>query len=80
MEELIERQVKQVLADILDLDPNRIDGTTTKDRTASWDSLNHINLVLALEQEFQVSFDVTEIESMLSFVDIVEILERKLQN
>ena len=66
------------MADILGVDPDSIDVSTAKDSTASWDSLNHINLVVALEQEFQISFDVTEIESMLSFSDILETLERKL--
>jgi len=75
----LEQQVKQVIADILGVDPDSVDVSTAKDSTASWDSLNHINLVVALEQEFQVSFDVTEIESMLSFSDILETLERKLQ-
>lgn len=74
----MEQQVKQVMADILGVDPDSIDVSTAKDSTASWDSLNHINLVVALEQEFQISFDVTEIESMLSFSDILETLERKL--
>lgn len=72
-------RIKQIMADILDLDPNSIDGSTTKDNTASWDSLNHINLTLALEQEFSVLFDVSELEAMLSFDDISDILERKLQ-
>ena len=75
----MEQQVKQVMADILGVDSDSIDVSTAKDSTASWDSLNHINLIVALEQEFQVSFDVTEIESMLSFSDILETLERKLQ-
>jgi acyl carrier protein len=75
----LEQQVKQVMADILGVDSDSIDVSTAKDSTASWDSLNHINLIVALEQEFQVSFDVTEIESMLSFSDILETLERKLQ-
>jgi acyl carrier protein len=74
----LEQQVKQVMADILGVDPDSIDVSTAKDSTATWDSLNHINLVVALEQEFQISFDVREIESMLSFPDILETLERKL--
>jgi len=75
----IEEQVKQILGDIFDLDPSSIDGATEKNRTANWDSLNHINMVVALEQEFNVSFDLSEIEAMVSFQDIVEIVERKLQ-
>jgi acyl carrier protein len=43
-----------------------------------WDSGNHISLVLALEEEFGVSFEVSEIEAMTSFVDVVSTLEHKL--
>jgi acyl carrier protein len=75
----LEQQVKQLMADILDLDPKSIDVSTAKDSTASWDSLNHINLIVALEQEFQTSFDVNEIESMQSFSNILETLRRKLR-
>ena len=74
----MEDQVKQIMADVLDLEPESITESTAKDNTASWDSLNQINLVIALEQEFGVSFDVGEIESMLSFEDIIDILGRKL--
>jgi acyl carrier protein len=74
----VEDQVKQVIADVLALDTKAINESTIKDSTASWDSLNHINLIVALEQEFQVSFDVSEIESMQSYSDILETLDRKL--
>lgn len=73
----MEEQIKQVMADVLDLDLKAIDESTSKDNTESWDSLNHINLVAALEQEFDVSFDVSEMESMLSFYDIVEVVKAK---
>ena len=75
----MQEQIKQIMADILDLDPNSIDGSTTKDNTASWDSLNHINLVLVLEQEFAVAFVPSEMESMISFENIVRLLEKKRQ-
>jgi acyl carrier protein len=75
----LEDQLRHVMGDILNLDPNSIDESTAQDGTASWDSLSHINLIVALEQEFQVSFDVSEIESMLSFSDILDTLGKKLQ-
>lgn len=75
----MEEQVRRVMADILELDPKSIDTSTSKDNTASWDSLGHINLIVGLEQEFQVYFDVSEIESMVSFSDVLDALERKLQ-
>ncbi len=75
----MQEQIKQIMADILDLDPSSIDGSTAKDNTASWDSLNHISLVLALEQEFAVAFDPSEMESMISFENILRVLEKKGQ-
>jgi len=66
------------MADILDLPADSIDDSTVMERIDSWDSLTHINLCLAFEQEFQVSFEVSEIESMLSYTDFVEVLEKKL--
>ena len=74
----MEERLKILVADILDVDPESIDGSMTRDNTESWDSLNHINLVTALEQQFGVSFDVSEIESMSSFDDILQLMEVKL--
>ena len=76
----MEEQVRRILADVLDLDPHSIEYATAMDNTASWDSLNQVNLVTALEQEFGVAFDIGEIEAMLSFADIIEILEKKLHS
>jgi acyl carrier protein len=73
----MEEEIKQIMSDIFDLDPEGIDESTTQENTWSWDSLNHINLVAALEQEFELSFSPEEIESMISFIDILEILEGK---
>jgi acyl carrier protein len=74
----MEEQIKQVMADVLDLDPNSIDESTSQDNTITWDSLSQINLLVALEQEFGITFDPTEAESMLTFPDILEILDKKL--
>ena len=73
----MEERVKQVMGDVLDLDPDSIDGDTTMDGVESWDSLTHINLCLSLEQDFQVSFTVQEMEGMLSYEDIIRVLAGK---
>ncbi len=70
--------IKRVMADVLDLDVNAITDDTSVDNSPKWDSANHIHLVLALEEEFSVSFDVLELESMLSFFDIVNVVQSKL--
>jgi acyl carrier protein len=74
----LETAVKRVMADVFDLEPNAIREDASAENTPGWDSANHIQLVLALEQEFSISFDVAELESMLSFFDILQVMQSKL--
>lgn len=73
----IEPAVRQIMADIFDLPLDRIDENTSMDNTEPWDSANHINLVLALEEEFGIVFEVAEIEGMISFLDVVQTVAAK---
>jgi acyl carrier protein len=74
----LEIAIKRVMADVLDLDVKGIDDDTSVDNTPRWDSANHIHLVLALEDEFSILFDVAELESMTSFFDIMQVMRAKL--
>ena len=74
----IERRIRQILAEILRLEPAQIGNDASLGTTPGWDSANHINLVLSLEEEFSVTLDVTEIEKMISFLDVTRIVEAKL--
>jgi acyl carrier protein len=57
---------------------NAIDRHTAMDTIESWDSITHINLCFSLEQDFQLAFTVAEIETMLSYGDILRVLREKL--
>ena len=70
--------IKQLMADILNIDSRSIDDSTSIDNIESWDSMNHLNICLALEQEFNISLEVDEMESMISFYDIVQVISTKI--
>lgn len=74
----VEQSIKELMAVILNIDAASIDDATSMDNTPGWDSANHINLVLAMEDEFSVSFDVAEFELMTNFVDLVQVVHAKL--
>jgi acyl carrier protein len=74
----LEARVRQILAELLGLSIVEIDERTAFDRTPGWDSANHINLVVALEEEFSIALDVAEIDTMLTFPDVVRTVEAKL--
>lgn len=43
-----------------------------------WDSLNHINLIVAIEARFKIKFKSTELESLRNVGHLVELIEKKL--
>ena len=43
-----------------------------------WDSLAHITLIFAIEQEFEIKFALGELEAMKNVGDMVELMQTKL--
>jgi acyl carrier protein len=41
--------------------------TASVDRVENWDSLTHLNLLMAIEEEFAISFDADRIPELCSF-------------
>ncbi len=73
-----EVRLKQVLAEIFELDPSTIDGTTSSDKVERWDSLQHISMIVSVEQEFGVRFSEEEMSELLSFERLRLALASKL--
>ncbi len=43
-----------------------------------WDSFNHINLIVAVEANFQVKFQTAELESLQTVGHLVDLISKKL--
>jgi acyl carrier protein len=50
----------------------------TADDIAAWDSISHITLIYAIEDEFGVKFSTRDIERLSCVGDLVETVERRL--
>jgi acyl carrier protein len=50
----------------------------TAGEVEEWDSLNHINLIVAIEARFKIKFKTAELESLRNVGHLVEIIQRKL--
>ena len=44
-----------------------------------WDSLNHVNIIIAIENEFKIKFNSNEIENMDTLKKIENIIVRKIK-
>lgn len=73
----MDQQIKDVLATVLRIDATQINEDTTTESVESWDSLQHINLIVAIEEEFDVQFEDGEIINMTSFSAIKEAVAAK---
>lgn len=74
----IESRVQSVLSEVFVLDGDQAWATVSTDTVEGWDSLQHLTLVLALEEEFGIQFDEDDTLALLSFPLIVETLKARL--
>lgn len=72
-------QVQAVAADVFQVPTVQIDPSTSPETLESWDSVQHLNLVLALEQQFGVQFEPSEMEMMTNIGAVTELLQSKLK-
>ena len=70
-------QVRTAAADVLRVPPERITAASTPENIESWDSVEHLNLILALETQFGIEFEPEEIERMKSIGQIALLVESK---
>ena len=64
-------RVLQIVSQVMQHPVDQIDEHSSPDTIAAWDSLRHMNLVLALEEEFGVRFSHESIVEMLSVESII---------
>ena len=73
-----DKRIKLIISDVFDIDENLVQDDCSSDSLEQWDSMNHMNLIVALEEEFECEFDDDDIEYMLNFKIIKAKIEKKL--
>jgi acyl carrier protein len=66
----LETRLRQILSDILDIDPEKISDDFSRDDESGWDSMAHLRLVTAVEQAFGIKLTMKEIEEIRSYGDL----------
>ena len=76
---LNETTLKQVMGTLFNVEPASIGNETSMDNIESWDSLHHMTLILALEEEFKISIPDEDAANITSYKLIKLVLEELLK-
>ena len=74
--EIFER-LNNVFREVFDDDSITVTETTVAADIDGWDSLMHITLISAVEDEFDIAFNMKEVVKMKNVGDMVDIIEQE---
>ena len=71
--------VQDIFRDIFDEDSMVIENSTNSENIEDWDSLNHINLVSAIEKELEIRFALGELMELKDVGAMIDLILKKLK-
>jgi len=74
-----ESTINSIVADVLSLDEDEVDGALTPEKTEYWDSMAHLTLVTAIEQECGINLTMDEVQSIESVDDMYTIVQKHME-
>ena len=72
-------KLTEIFIDVLDLDECELTDETSANDIEEWDSLSHIQLIVAIENEFKIKFTSLEIMKWANVGELINSLEEKLK-
>lgn len=71
----MEDTIKEILATILETDISEVNNKTNPDTVANWDSLRHMKLVFAIEEEYGIEFTDDQIIQLTDVGKIIDCIK-----
>lgn len=70
-----EDKIKEIMADILEIDDeDTITDEFGPEDVDTWDSLNNLKLITAIEEAFEISLTMDQINSMVNFSEVKKVI------
>lgn len=77
----MEDKIRNAFVSAFAIEPSIFSIELTPDEVRGWDSLGHLRLIAALQEQFEIEFEVDEVMQMENVRKIIEIISRKtIQN
>tara|TARA_B000000532_G_C18505955_1_gene250892 strand:+ start:128 stop:358 length:231 start_codon:yes stop_codon:yes gene_type:complete len=73
----VKRKLKEIMSVVFNESIEEIKPDCSFEKFEKWDSLAHLNLIIAIEESFNIKLSNEEVEEAASFNSIIEILRNK---
>ncbi len=70
--------VQEIFREVFDDEQLEIKDETNAEDIEDWDSLEHITLIVAMEKEFQMKFDIKEVNKLENVGGMIDLIKRKM--
>ena len=71
-------KMEEVFTDIMDLKDIKLNDETSADDIEEWDSLSHIQIIVAIEKAFGIKFSSQEMITWKNVGDMVDCIQNKI--
>lgn len=72
----MEQKLKKVVAEILGMATEEVVDNLSPDTNGNWDSLNHMNIITAVEKEFGIAMSMSDIQNIVDFLTLKSVVEK----
>ena len=73
------QKLNHVFQDVFDDDSIVVSDNTTAADIEDWDSLEHINLMVAIEEDFGMKFNMVEVTGLKNVGEMVDVILKRLK-
>jgi acyl carrier protein len=80
MNTVIIDRLQPVFRDVFDDESLVLSSEMTAKDVDGWDSLTHVQLIVAVESEFDIEFQTAEISELKNVGDFINLIQKKLKN
>ncbi len=77
---MISERLQNIILKELNLNSFDFKDETTANQVPGWDSFNHINVILAIEKDYNIHFKGLEILKVKNIGELQKLIDTKLQN
>ena len=72
----MEQKLKMLVANVLGITADEVVDQLSPVNNGSWDSLNHMKIITAVEKEFDVAMTMSDIQSIVDFEALKSVVEK----